>query len=71
MFNMSDLSRDLESTEKPYTFPFKDTCLDSLALNSLEVLPRQNCVGKLTFLFFALKLKIIFPLTKKWLLSAW
>ena len=42
MFNMSDLSIELKSTEKSYTFPFKDTSLDSVALNPLEILPRQN-----------------------------
>ena len=42
MFNMSDLSTELLSTEKSYLFPFEDTSLDSVALNPLEVLPRQN-----------------------------
>ena len=42
MFNMSDLSIELQSTEKSYTFPFKDNSLDSVALNPLEILPRQN-----------------------------
>ena len=40
MFNMSDLSIDLQSTEK-YTFPFKDPYLESVALNPLDILPRQ------------------------------
>ena len=31
MFNMADLSPELYSTEKLYTFPFKDTSLDSVA----------------------------------------
>ena len=35
--------------EKSYTFRFKDTSLDSVALKSLDILPRQNWVGKLTF----------------------
>ena len=35
--------------EKSYTFPFKDTSLDSVALNPSDILPRQNRVGKLTF----------------------
>ena len=42
MFNMSDLSMELESREKTYTFPFKDTSLESVALNPLDILPRQN-----------------------------
>ena len=42
MFNMSDLSIELLSIEKSYLFPFEDTSLDSVALNPLEVLPRQN-----------------------------
>ena len=42
MFNMSDLSVALQSTGKSYTFPFKDTSLDSVAPNSLDMLPRQN-----------------------------
>ena len=42
MFNTSDLSIELQSTEKSYTFPFEDTSLDSVLLNSLEILPRQN-----------------------------
>ena len=42
MFNKSDLSIELSSTEKSYTFPFKDTSLDSVLLNQLDILPRQN-----------------------------
>ena len=42
MFNMSDLLIELQSTEKSYTIPFKDTSLESLALNPLDILPRQN-----------------------------
>ena len=42
MFNISDLSKELPSTEKSYTFPFKDTSLDSVLLNQLDILPRQN-----------------------------
>ena len=45
--------------------PIKDTSLDSLALNPLDVLPKQNGVGKLSFLFSALNLKIYFSLTSK------
>ena len=40
MFNMSDFPIELKSTEKTYTFPF--TPLDSVALNPLEIRPRQN-----------------------------
>ena len=53
-FNMSDLSIELQSTEKLYTFPFKDTSLDSAALNLSDILPKQNRVGKLRFLLLAL-----------------
>ena len=60
MFNMSDLSTELQSTEKSCIFPFKDTSLDSVALNTLEILTRQNLVGKLTFLLSALNLNIFF-----------
>ena len=42
MFNMSDLSIELSLTEKSYIFSFKDTSLDSVVLNPLDVLPRQN-----------------------------
>ena len=65
MFNMSD-----ELIEKSYTFQFKNTSLDSLALNPLEIISRQNYVGKLTFLLLSLNLQIYFPLRNKLLLSA-
>ena len=65
MFNNSDLLIELQSTEKKYIFPFKDTSLDSEALILLNMLLRQNCIGKLTYLLSALKLKISFPLTNK------
>ena len=42
MFNMSDLSIEFQSTEKSYIFPFKDVSLDSIALNPLDILPREN-----------------------------
>ena len=58
MFNMSDLSIELRSTKKSYTFPFKNTSLDSVALNPLDILPRQNWVGKLTFLLSAINLAL-------------
>ena len=41
MFIMSDLSIELLSTEKLYTFPSKDTSLDSVALSPLEIFQRQ------------------------------
>ena len=43
----------------------KGTFLDSVALNPSDLLPKQNRVGKLTFLLSALNLIISFPLTKK------
>ena len=52
-------------TEKSYIFSFKDTSLDEVALNLLDILLRQNCVEKLTFVLFSLNLKISFPLTNK------
>ena len=39
-----------------YTFLFKDTSLKSEVPDSLDMLPRQNRVGKLTFSFSALNL---------------
>ena len=42
MFNMSDMLIALQSTEKSNTFPFKDISLDLVALNSLDILLRQN-----------------------------
>ena len=65
MFNMSDLSIELWSTEKSYTFPFKNTSLDTIALNPSDIRPKQNQVGKLTFLLPALNLIISIPLRKK------
>ena len=47
------------------SIPLKDTSLDSRALNPLEILPRQNRVGKLTVFLSTLNLKISFPLTNK------
>ena len=41
MFKMY-LSKELSTTEKSYTFSFKDTYLDLRELNPLEILPRQN-----------------------------
>ena len=42
MFNMSDLSIELQSTEKSYTFPYKDTSFDSVELDPLDITPRRN-----------------------------
>ena len=56
MFNTSDLPIEIKSTEKSCTFPFKITSLDSLALNPLDLLSRQNWVGKLTYSLSALNL---------------
>ena len=63
MFNMSDLLIELWATEKLYTFPFKYTSLDSIALSPPDILWRK--IGKLTLLLSILNLKIYFPLTKK------
>ena len=45
MPNMSDLSVALQATEKSCTFTFKDTTLETVACNSLGMLPRQNWIG--------------------------
>ena len=50
---------------KSYTFLFKDASLDTILLNSSDILPKQNQVGKLAFLLLALNLKVSFTLTKK------
>ena len=42
MFNMSDLSIALQSTEKSSTFPLKDTSLTSIASDISGTFPRQN-----------------------------
>ena len=49
MLSTSNLSMELWLAEKSYIFPFKNTSLDSAALKPLDILPRQNWVGKLTF----------------------
>ena len=48
---MRDLSIELQSTEKSYTFPFKGSSPHSVLQNPLNILLRENWVGKLTFLF--------------------
>ena len=57
---MSDLSIELYSTEKSYTFSFKDTSLDSVFLNPSDIIPKQNRVGKLKILLSALNLNFFF-----------
>ena len=42
MFNVLDLSMASLSTEKSYTLLFKDTSLDSVAPNPLDMLPIQS-----------------------------
>ena len=42
MFNMPDLSIALQSTEKSYTFPFKDNSLDSVAPNPLDMVDKNE-----------------------------
>ena len=42
MLNISDLTIELKSAEKSSTFLFKDTSLDSVALNQLFMVMRQN-----------------------------
>ena len=44
--NVVNISIDLQSTENSYTFQFKGTPLNSIVLNSLYILPRQE---RLTF----------------------
>ena len=65
MFNMLDLSIELQLIEKSYTFPFKDTSLNLVALNPSDILLEQNQDGKLTFLLSALNLIISFLLTNR------
>ena len=57
---MSYLSIELYSTEKSSTFSFKDTSLDSVFPNPLDIIPKQNRVGKLTILLSALNLIFFF-----------
>ena len=64
MFDISDLSKELQSTGKSSTFPFKDTSLDSVALNPLDMFPRQNQIEKLIFLLSALN-KYFFSINKQ------
>ena len=48
MFHMSDLSTYIIVNSKIGIFPFNDTCLALVAPNPLDMLPKQNWVGKLT-----------------------
>ena len=45
--------------------PFNVDSLDSAAPYPLDMVPRKNWVGKLTFSILALNLNICFPLTNK------
>ena len=58
MFKASDLSTALQSTEKPYTYLFKDT---SSASNLLDMLPKQNGDVNIFINFF----KLVFFLFNK------
>ena len=53
------LFNDTHLVEKSYTFPFKYTSLNSVALNPLHILSRQNWVRKFAFFISALNLKIL------------
>ena len=53
---MSDLISALQSTGKSYTLPFKDTFIESLWPDLLNILPRQMRFEKLIFLLSALTL---------------
>ena len=65
MFKVLDLSIALQSTEKSYTFPLKDTSFKSLLQTSLDMPSRQNWDRKLTFPLLALNRYISFLLTNK------
>lgn len=54
----SDLSKELYSTERPYTFSFEDTSLNSVLLNPSNILPKQSRVERLALLLSALNLKV-------------
>ena len=42
MFKMLDLSMELQSTEKSYLFSSKETSLETIVPNLLDMLPGQN-----------------------------
>ena len=60
MFTVLALSVELQSTEKSYTFSFKDTSLGPIKPILLDMLPTQNWAGRLTFPSLALNLNISF-----------
>ena len=63
---MSHLSIALQSAEKSYTFSFKETSLESIAPNLLDMLPRKKSVRKLTFVFvFGFEFIDFFPINKQ------
>ena len=68
MFNMSDLWIEMWSNGTHHThhiFSFRDASLNWASLNPLEMLHRENWVGKLTFLLSALNLNISFLFNKQ------
>ena len=60
MFTVLALSVELQSTEKSYTFSFKDTSLEPIKPILFDMLPRQNWAGRLTFPSLVLNLNISF-----------
>ena len=65
MFNMSHLSIILKSTEKPHTFALKDTSIDSVASNSIDMVAIQKSEGKFAFLALALSFRFFPSQTNK------
>ena len=51
MFTVLALSVELQSTEKSYTFSFKDTSLGPIKPILLDMLPTQNWAGRLNISF--------------------
>ena len=62
---MSDLSIEMYSTEKSYTFPFKDTSLDPVGINPLEILPKQRLCWKVNIFIVGFKLKYFLSINKQ------
>ena len=52
MFNTSDSSISLQLTEKLYTFPLKDTSLESIVSDFSNIFPRKKWVGKLKLIIW-------------------
>ena len=52
MFNTSDSSISLQSTEKLYTFPLKDTSLESIVSDFSNIFPRKKWVGNLKLIIW-------------------